>query len=396
MPSLDTYKKQLGSPKTIGEAHKLESDKVMEWTWYNDIESRIGYLYDMYNDFNPYQLKDMKSNISKNKIPIEIKYIQNSSQTYEKDAITYHIMFKPSQRCNVPYYKEYLKIYNQEWPLGLYIDIEDDKEIWNRWLIVAKANGEAPQFPTYEILKCDYSFEYIIDNTKQVVAGVLRSQNSYNSGVWQDYKVESVEDQQKFIVPLNRETEKLYYDQRMIVDARVLTEPRTWRITKVNRLSPNGLVRITLAQDRFNHHTDYIEKDIDGNVIGFWANYFDNGDVTPIDPIIPSSNIYSLISYSGMNPNIKAGGSYKKFTVTFYDDNEVTEFRNGTWTFTIDGVDVSDKITTLGPAESMDVAINQIKAKLEADNSLIGKILLVGFESDDGIKSETEVNIQGF
>lgn len=395
MPSFDTYKKQLGSPKTIGEAHKLESDNVMEWTWHNDIDSRIGYLYDMYNDSNPYKLRDMKSNMCNNKIPIEIKYIQNSSQTYEKDNITYHIMFKPSQRLNVPYYKKYIEAYDQEWPLGLYIDIEDEKKIWNRWLIVAKANGESPQFPTYEILKCDYSFEYIINNTKQIVAGVLRSQNSYNSGVWQDYKVESVEDQQKFIVPLNRETEKLYYDQRMIVDARVLTEPRTWRITKVNRISPNGLVRITLAQDRFNHHTDYIEKDIDGNVIGFWANYYDNGDVTPIAPIIPSSKIYSIITCSGLKPDIKAGGNYKKFTVTFYNEDEVIQYRTGHWTYTIDGVDVSSKITTLDSTESTDVAINQVKAKLEADDNLIGKILIVGFESNDGIKSEMEINIVG-
>lgn len=216
-----------------------------------------------------------------------------------------------------------------------------------------------------------------------------------NSGVWQDYKVESVEDQQKFIVPLNRETEKLYYDQRMIVDARVLTEPRTWRITKVNRLSPNGLVRITLAQDRFNHHTDYIEKDIDGNVIGFWANYYDNGDVTPIAPIIPSSKIYSIVTCSGLKPDIKAGGNYKKFTVTFYNEDEVIQYRTGHWTYTIDGIDVSSKITTLDSTESTDVAINQVKAKLEADDNLIGKILTVGFESNDGIKSEMEINIVG-
>ena len=81
--------------------------------------------------------------------------------------------------------------------------------------------------------------------------------------------------------------------------------------------------------------------------------------------------------------------------MTFYNEDEVIQYRTGHWTYTIDGVDVSSKITTLDSTESTDVAINQVKAKLEADDNLIGKILTVGFESNDGIKSEMEINIVG-
>lgn len=187
----------------------------------------------------------------------------------------------------------------------------------------------------------------------------------------------------------------IFYDTRIIISAPI-DEPVTWKCSKVEQVSPKGISHLTFAQDKFNAHTDFIEKDEEGNVVGMWADYFGNGEIIPTELEQPSSKIYSVISCSGLKPDIKAGGQYKKFTVTFYEDDEVIAHRMGTWTFTIDGTDVSHKITTLDATSSTDVADNQIKAKLEADNSLIGKILVVGYEDSDGIKSEIEVNIVGF
>ena len=87
------------------------------------------------------------------------------------------------------------------------------------------------------------------------------------------YKIQSVEDQQKLAVPMTRDTETLFYNVRMLVDTKV-DNPRAWLISKVNRISPNGICRITLAQDIFDQHTDYIEKDKNGDIIGMWANYY--------------------------------------------------------------------------------------------------------------------------
>ncbi len=46
------------------------------------------------------------------------------------------------------------------------------------------------------------------------------------SGIWTDHITTTTEDQYKFAVPLNRDTEKLYYNQRIIIDNKVLSEPR--------------------------------------------------------------------------------------------------------------------------------------------------------------------------
>lgn len=390
MPTLDFYRRSKSKPVTIGQIHKMQSDMIMDATWNNDINSRVGWFYDMYHDPNPRLLRGLNPEKDKTKCPIDIKFIQHTSQTLDKDNVSFHLQFRPGQQCPLPYYQEYVDLYEQEWPLGCYVDIENESGRWDRWLIVAKANAEGTQFPTYELLKCDYTFQYIMDNIKMEVAGVLRSQNSYNSGIWTDYRITSVEDQQKFVVPLNRDTERLWYNLRMIIDSKVLAEQRAWKISKVNRLSPNGVVRVTLAEDMFNDQTDYIELDKNGVVVGMWADYYQNGQVTPVAPSEDTpSIIYSKITYSGTKPEIKIGGSFKKFTVTFYDDGEPTTHIKGDWKFAVDSVDVSNLI------KMETISDNQCKIKFIGDYEYIGKVLVVSYESVNGIKSSTEMNIVG-
>lgn len=180
MPSLNSYKNMFVGARTNGQLRKKQSDMIMDQTWTQDDQARVGYLFDWYKDLSPRKLRDLDPTESRDYIPIDIKFIQHTSQTMDKDAITFHIQFRPGQECNVPYYQKYVDWYEQEFPLGLYILIPDERGRFNKWLIVAKANFYNVQFPTYEVLPCDYCFQYIMDNEKVEVSGVLRSQNSYN------------------------------------------------------------------------------------------------------------------------------------------------------------------------------------------------------------------------
>lgn len=189
MPSFDLYKKIHGSG-TNGEVRKRISDDLMETTWNEDIQSRVVYQFDMYHDPYPRCLNNCKP--TKDMIPLDIKYIRHQSQTLAKDQVTYHLQMRPSQRMNVPYYQDYIDKYGTQWPLGEYVLIPDNKGSYNRWLIVDEADINDPQFSTYEILRCDYTFQYVMNGRKCEVAGVLRSQNSYNSGIWTDFKLTSV------------------------------------------------------------------------------------------------------------------------------------------------------------------------------------------------------------
>lgn len=189
MPSLDIYKSII-SARSSGEAKKMESDQIMNETWWEDISSRVAYLYDFYHDDEPLTLRNLHPQKSKVKTCVDIKFLQSASQTFEKDAVTTHVQLRPGQGCNVDYYKEAFEDrYGAIWPVGLYIDIEDEAGQYNRWLVVQRANfHNVLQFPTYEVLPCDKVLQYVIDGIKYQVPGVLRSQNSYNSGLWLDLK----------------------------------------------------------------------------------------------------------------------------------------------------------------------------------------------------------------
>lgn len=202
------------------------------------------------------------------------------------------------------------------------------------------------------------------------------------------YKVQQPEDQTQFCLPLNRDTEHLYYNTYLVVDAHVLTEPRVFQISKINRSNSKGIAIYTCAQDLANQHTLKADYDEDGNVIAWWADW----KATEIEPvpgvsvseeIIPiSSSTISKITCTGKS-QFKIGGSSKTFTVTYYDKNSevVEDHAVGEWTFTIDDTPVNEELLTLTPDG------NKLKVKFLGDDSYIGKILTITNTSEDAVAS---------
>lgn len=388
MPSFEMFKKMNGG-LTVGQRHKADSDMIMEATWDNDIDTRVAYFYDFDHDSHITQLNDLSPEQDENKIPISIKFIAHTKQTLSKDFISYHLQLKQSQSENViPYYKEKFKErYGATFPIGMYLDIPDNKGRYNRWLVVSQADYNDVQFSDFELLRCDYVFQWVIDGKKMQMAGVLRSQSSYNSGVWVDYRIESPEDQQKCLLPMTRETEKLFYNQRLIIDNRVLTEPRVWVITKPNRIANKGICGLTFAQDVFDPHKDFIEMDEDGNVIGMWADYFDNG-LAPEDHV-DYDGLTCELSVVG-NKRIKIDGGYKRLSVEFYKNGVPTEFKEGYWNYYVDGTDVSLLVEELTDG----LAKNERSIRFIGTDDYIGKILTVVFTAGS-VFDDVELSITG-
>ena len=378
--------------RTLGQIRKDVSAMIEGFSWDSEVESQVGYFYDWDHDIEQSVLDDIKPWENARKVPMDIKYIVSSTQTMAKDAITYHIQLKPHQKVCVDYYDAaFAKRYSAHYPCGLYVDLADAEGKWNRWLVVAMADYNDPQFPTFEILRCDYVLNAIIKGVRYNIPVALRSQSSYNSGVWRDYRTETIEDQQKFIAPMNRLTENIWYNKRFLIDNMVdQDECRAWRTTKVNRVSFNGLVMVTLAQDHFNKDTDLIERDRDGNTIALWADVYSE-PVLPEDydplPAKPSGD-YGVIAYSGKN-EVKVGGSYKKLEINFFDrDGNPVGYKAGTWSFTIGNEAVEPIISTVGLSE------NQIKIKLPNEGLYINKILAITFTvAEDMSKVKHEMSV---
>lgn len=213
------------------------------------------------------------------------------------------------------------------------------------------------------------------------------------------YRFTSPENQKLFWVPYNENTKNLFYDQRAVISA-PRDEPVCWSISKVEDMNVKGIIRLTWKQDRFNSHTDLIEYDEDGNYVCAWCDYFRDG--VPISDEehtnIPTTSTHSVITYSGIKPEIKVNGSFKKFTVTFYDDEDNTQealFQTGTWEFKDDDLDVSDLFEIEDSVMDPSLKENQIKIRFIGDDEWIDKNIEVWYISDSGIKSHVTVNIVG-
>ena len=408
MPSLQTARRVANAKnngaKTIGQIYKEQSDDMMNWTWDNDIQSKICYIYDFYHDDQP-RLAEGMTYDNTTKTRIDAKFIVKSYQSMDKDQVDYYIQFKPTQKTHFSegdelYYFEtdYRQKYHNDNFIGLFIDIPNDENIYEKWMILR--TEPANQFPKYLILKCNYELMWIENNgtekIKRRMWSVLKMQSSYNSGLWTDLRFTSQENQNKVWLPLNPITEKIWYTNESSKNMRVLVSSFTdnaiaWQISKVENAQPLGIQKLTLYQDFFDQHRDYIEKDSDGNIIGMWASYFDS-EIAPTDPSTPTTPPSSITArISASTSTIKVGGSYKNLTVNLFNDSNediTTEYADATftWTCSIDDEDWTDKVTWRAGTE-----YNQKKVKFPNDASVIGKILSIKCEivkNDLQIESE--------
>ena len=412
MPSLEAARRissaKNNGAKTLGQIRKEESDWCMEQSWNNDIQSRKCFIYDYFHDdFIPYfeseydvtpkyyyTLSEGMTYENTSKTCIDAKFIIKGYQSIDKDQIEYYLQFKPSQKTHFNeddelYYFEtdYRSKYHNDNFIGLYCDISDDEGIYHKWIILKKEI--ANQFVKYMILPVNYEFMWIERNGQEKIKrrmwAILRNQNSYNSGLWTDMRFTSQENQNKILLPLNSITEKLWYTNDNTANMRVLVGARTdnpvaWTISKIENANPMGLQTITLYQDFFNQHRDFIEKDNSGNIIGMWADYYDYTTV-PSDPIVSEpKSVYGKIESS--TPSIKIGGSCKTLTLKIFNGvTEVTEnYSNAifSWTCFVDGEDYTEKITWRDVTK-----FNQKKIKFSDDRKYLNKILTVNCKIED-------------
>lgn len=414
MPSLQTARRVANAKnngaKTIGQIYKEQSDFLMENTWDNDEQSKLCYIYDWKHDDSPNMNIGMTYE-NTTKTPIDAKILVSKYGSIDKDSPTLQCQFKPSQR---EYFTEtdelfYMEEYRQKYHLddifvGMYLDVPDKKKVYHKHLICMKDVEQ--NFQKYFLLPCDYLLQWIQTKAdkryKRNMWCVLKSQSSYNSGIWTDNVTSSQQNQELLFIPTNEISDTIYYvsednnnNQRLIVDIPNYSienwTPNTWVVSKVERVNVRGRTKLTLYQKPFNSNTDYIEKDENGIITGLWANYF--GGTAPTNPDTPTTSPFSTTArISASTSTIKVGGSYKNLTVNLFNDfNEdiTTEYADATftWTCSIDDEDWTDKVTWRTGTE-----YNQKKVKFPNDTSAIGKILFVKCEIvKDNLPIESEI-----
>lgn len=166
-----------------GRARKQQSDVIMDATFTQDVQYQVGYFFDYYHTApqNRLRLEGFNPEEDTNPTPIDVKFIAHSKKTFQKDEVTMHIQFRPGHECGVDYYEEVFgKRYRARYPVGLYVWLKGEDDVYRRWLVVATADRDENMFPTWEVLRCDEVFRWIKDGKYYEFPGVSRSQNSYN------------------------------------------------------------------------------------------------------------------------------------------------------------------------------------------------------------------------
>ena len=314
----------------MGEVLKNQSDLIMNQTFTNDIAYRKCYI-------------DGK--------PVDAKYITYTYYSISKDFVDYHLQFRPGVH----------------FPMGKYVDIPDDTGTYNRWLIVGRS--DEPQFVKYNILKCNWVLKWIIDGEIHECLGVLRSRNSYNSGLWNDYLLSTPENQDSIWLPTNPDTQTVAYNMRFLISDNQIN-PIAWEVSKIEDLNPQGVIKITMKQDLYDPKKDNNEL----MIADYWKNY-----LTKDDPKVEETKQDKYeITYS-TTPSIKVGGGYKIFSLTPPESDTVWKI-----------VDFDESNYTVLTDENNP---SKIKIKVNKDYSLIGKTFYLEAYTENKLADRIQVEV---
>lgn len=284
---------------TLGQTMKRQSDLLMDVTFTQDKEHKLATLYNC--DFD----------VLEENVDIKFQFSQN--YTINKDQVEYLVQFRPG------YHPE--KIYkwkDKKERLGFYLAFPDDVGEINIWLIVGKNDKE---FTRYNVLKCNWTFQYIANGELHSILGVLRNRNNYNSGVWSDGFTTTVENQAQFIIPTNRQGYYIDYDTRFMLSDNPI-KPLVYSVTKREDTFPLGVYKVTLCQAHYNPATDCPELLI--------CDYYNS----PLYDGYEDSQI--KLSCSGSNRTLYIGGSERTITATEQNESEeVDDTFNVEWSFSL-------------------------------------------------------------
>lgn len=400
MLSFDDYKKKANNAGTIGQQLKMMSDEVMQETFDNDLQTRQCYIYDYYHDDQADMEYGYNPSLSKTKIPVKLKFIVKTYKSMAKDDPEYHIMFEPdvwnSMSCKPDWFVKNYERLGIEFPVGLYVDIPDDRGIYRKWMVMYYE--VANQFVKCGVLRCNYLFKWIendgVYRHKRKMWGINASQSSYTSGVWRDYKAQFFDEQDKFYLPYNPISSGLKHDTRLCISM-LQNEPWTYIITKVNNTTPKGIITYTVKQDRYEQDHDYVQLDPNAEDYGDMYADFYAFDVTlqcindDFDCKELNYSKYTLVVES-INNNIKLGAS-KIITAKIYDayNNDVTNmFKDSEciWNFKLDDNMAIERKKIIVVDEDYSLKEGnkfKCKFKFDVDEQYLGHVITVTCNIED-------------
>ncbi len=340
----------------MSEMLRMQSNMVIEQTWNNDPNARRVYVVKATRGLpivtDSHELIDVKFNVD----------------TYQKvgsDEPAYHLQFRHGAEKR-----------NPDIGVGSYIYMEDEDGEWKWWMIVSL--DERPAFRQYAILECNWKFGWIVDGKIYYHLGIIRNGSSTRE-VDKNTYTSVVNGNMICWMATNVETQTIGHDQRFLISDAGRVPPLCYSVATISDSMPLGITKFVMSQVTFDAAHD--------NADMMLANYYDSS-VEPIESDIETElSGTAAISYSGMKPTIKVGGSYKTFTPVF--SNEGTTVQS--WLISDENGDISTDTENYTIEHSGEL----LKIKVATNYYLIGKILIIQCIGSDGSNAEVQIEIVG-
>lgn len=354
----EAYKNRIAMRgKNVSEMLRKQSNMVIEYTWDRDPNYRQVYVVKVNSGLPEvtaeHELIDAKFNIK-------------TYQSITADEVSYLLQFRHGEEKRHP-----------EISLGSYVYMEDEDGDWKWWLLCHE--DERPSFRQWQILECNWTLGWVSDGVIHHCLCVQRYQNSYNSGSFDLDRTTSVDNITSMWMPSNDETRSIGYNQRFLISDPNRYPPIAWTTSKYEDTIPLGLVKIKLTQETFDPKHDSHELML--------ANYYDSIIEPSIVDVETELRAKASIVYSGSNPTIKVGGSFKVFTPLFHDKSVSVN----KWTISDENGDVSSDTENY----LIEYDGDKLKLKVSPNYYLIDKKLIIQVYGTDGSTAEVNVEVIG-
>ena len=351
----DSYKNRMAHKgSNMSEMLRMQSNMVMEQTWDRDPDYRQVYVV---------KVDSGLPKVTPEHELIDAKFKIKTYQAITADEVAYMLQFRHGAE----------KI-NSDIAIGSYVYMADEDGEWKWWLICHL--DERPQFRQYQILECNWTLGWVVDNKIYHCLSVQRMQQSSTSGSWDGDRVTVTDNVTTIWAPTNSDTLTIGYNQRFLISDKRRFPPLCYQTSKIEDTQPIGLTKLKFTQETYNPNLDNYELML--------ADYYKNS-IVPENQDVPAEQAgAATITYNGTKPTVKVGGSWKVFTPTFSNESVSVD----RWTIRDENGDISgDTNYTIERDGEL------LKLKVALNYTIIGKVLTVQLFGSDGSTSELSVEV---
>lgn len=342
----------------MGETMRMQSDAVVNATWLNSVAARRVQVKWLNRG-----LPAKYASVDEFEDPIDAHFELKSAYNLNSGESPYYLTFRPGELVKHPEIK-----------VGAYVSIPNVDNIPEWWMIVFIEDDN--ELKKAQILKCNWTFGWVVDGKIYYHLGVLRHGSSTREADENAYTT-VVNGNGMMWMATNTDTQTIRPGQRFLISDEGRMPPLCYGVSTITDTMPIGITKFVIAQGTFDSEHDNTELML--------ANYYDS-NVEP-EQSDPETEILgtATITYNGIKPTVKVGGSYKVFTASFSDENVTVD----KWFVSDENGDISAD-TSNYTIEYLD---KQMKLKVSLNYELIGRVIIVQAIGTDGSTAEVRVEV---